>query len=250
MLLRRSRPAVKCTWEQPNSIIITSDGHAKSAHLSLIDVPARASERGNMKEFQKGAHEKKKITQEEIHAERNANWFSDPCAKREPSHWTYCQSDLTVKNVLPPTLLTLHIPHAPVLFSFLSLSHSCRVPWISALKFCSPILNRWMHQSWFGILNRVLHIASSVNKKEGGSTSSKGFSWVWNNVCCKRDYCRCGRSSTRVSHMSARTESATETNVFLLSTWLALPRATRSTLRSTLEELRFSTLPGEMDTWH
>lgn len=53
----------------------------------------------------------------------------------------------TVKNVLPPTLLTLHIPHAPVLFSFLSLSHSCRVPWISALKFCSPILNGWMHQS-------------------------------------------------------------------------------------------------------
>lgn len=150
---------------------------------------------GTWKSFKK-EHMKKKITQEEIRAETNANWFSDPCAKREPSHWTYCQSDLTVKNVLPPTLLTLHIPHAPVLFSFLSLSHSCRVPWISALKFRSPVLNGWMHQSWFGILNRVLHIESSVNKKEGGSTSSKGFSWVWNNVCCERDYCRCCRGLT------------------------------------------------------
>lgn len=61
---------------------------------------------------------KKGITQEEIRAATNANWFSDPCATREPSHWTYCQSDLTVKNVLPTTLLTLHIPHVVVLFSF------------------------------------------------------------------------------------------------------------------------------------
>lgn len=173
----------------------------------------RVSKKEHMKKKKKG------ITQEEIRAETNANWFSDPCATREPSHWTYCQSDLTVENVVPPTLLTLHIPHAAVLFSFfVSLS---QLPGSANMivKFHPFILNGWMDDSWYRTefilcppeLKRRYNQCLQRDLPKYRRPARKGFS-LRNTVDCKGDYCRCCQSLISTGwhpHMNTRAEGGT-----------------------------------------